>query len=149
MRGGRVSRVAVALAALVGLHACAGARHSWEQDQTKKNEITARLSEIREWRREAGLSLEPHPQAVNQLLMSTIQQAKAVCPNGHAVTETCMDVCTLAEHICDNAEQICILADELGKDDAWAQEKCASAKASCREAKQRCCRTCSVSKAAW
>ena len=31
------------------------------------------------------------------------------------------------------------IADDLGKDDDYAQEKCTSAKASCREAKQRCC----------
>jgi hypothetical protein len=55
------------------------------------------------------------------------------------VPETCNDVCSLADAICDNAEQICILADELGKQDTWAQGKCASAKASCRDAKKKCC----------
>ena len=50
----------------------------------------------------------------------------------------CADVCELGGAICENAEDICAIATELG-DDAWAKDKCDSAKASCREAQERCC----------
>jgi hypothetical protein len=50
----------------------------------------------------------------------------------------CTDVCELGTAICDNAEDICAIAAELG-DDAWARDKCDSAKASCREAQEGCC----------
>ena len=62
-----------------------------------------------------------------------------MCADDHKVPTTCDDVCSLADAICDNAEAICTIADELGKDDDFAQDKCTSAKASCREAKQKCC----------
>ena len=53
-------------------------------------------------------------------------------------TNTCNDVCTIAENICENAAAICRISDEL-ENDRWADEKCASAKASCKEAKETCC----------
>jgi hypothetical protein len=62
-----------------------------------------------------------------------------VCSEGHKVPPSCDDVCNLADAICDNAEAICTIAGELGKDDDFAQDKCSSAKGSCREAKQKCC----------
>jgi hypothetical protein len=108
----------------------------------KDNEITALWTQIRDWRREAHMELEPTRQNIFQWRDRSIPEAKNVCPEAHPVPPTCNDVCSLAENICDNAEAICILADELGKDDEYAQGKCANAKASCREAKQRCC-TCS------
>ena len=101
--------------------------------------ITALWTQIRDWRREAHMDLEPTRQTVFQWGGRTVQEAKAVCADNHPVPETCNDVCNLADAICDNAETICNIAAELGKDDDYAQEKCANAKASCREAKQRCC----------
>jgi hypothetical protein len=103
------------------------------------NEILSLWTQIREWRREAGLALEPRVEWVMQTKGKTVQQARRVCAEGDPIPETCHDICNLGDAICDNAERICELADELGKDNAWAQDKCASAKASCREAKQRCC----------
>lgn len=50
----------------------------------------------------------------------------------------CADVCRLAGSICDNATRICHLADELGGD-AWAEERCEAASASCVRADARCC----------
>ena len=47
----------------------------------------------------------------------------------------------------DDAETICNLADDLGEERHWAQDKCSSAKASCRDAKKKCC-GCSESKPA-
>jgi hypothetical protein len=140
------SLAAVIVAGMLAL-ACGGVQRSGGEG--KRNDITALSAQIREWRREAGMPLDPHPQMVAQFVSLSLKQAKAMCPKGQQVTDACSDVCTLAEHICDNAEQICILADELGTADRWAQDKCASAKASCREAKQRCCAKCSVAKASW
>ncbi|HEX5058394.1 MAG TPA: hypothetical protein VFV99_03495 [Kofleriaceae bacterium] len=105
----------------------------------KQDEITALWIQIRDWRREAGLPVDPRREDVISIGPLTIDQAKHVCPDSHPVPPSCGDVCSLAENICDNAESICNLADELGKDDKWAQDKCSNAKASCRDAKKRCC----------
>lgn len=111
----------------------------WEKRQQKMNVITNLWTQIRGWRREAGLGLDPMPATLNQIQNQTVKEAERVCAEGHAEPKQCADVCSLATAICDNAETICSIADELGKDDAFAQEKCSSAKASCKEAKQRCC----------
>lgn len=104
-----------------------------------RNEITALSTQIRDWRREAKLPVEPRHEDVMGVVSMTVEQARHVCPDSHPVPPSCGDVCSLADAICDNAETICNLADELGKDDKWAQDKCDSAKASCRDAKKRCC----------
>jgi len=104
----------------------------------KENEITALWTQIRQFRRDAGMDVEPSPILISAPPKS-VSDAKRVCPDNHKVPTTCNDICSLAENICDNAEAICGLADELGKQDDFAQGKCTSAKASCREAKQRCC----------
>ena len=103
------------------------------------DEITALWTQIREWRKEAHMPLDPFQQDVIQMANRPAKEARLTCPDHHAVPKTCNDVCNLADDICDNAERICDLADQLGKQDDWAQGKCASAKASCREAKQKCC----------
>ena len=123
--------------------ACGGQR---APRSPKVDEITALWTQIRQWRREAKLPVEPRHEDVNMMYDMPMQKAERVCTDGHAEPPTCGDVCSLADAICDNAEQICILADDLGKDDKWAQEKCASAKASCRDAKKKCCE-CSAPKA--
>ena len=92
--------------------------------------------QIRDFRRQAGMPLDPPDPLERQFRNVPPAQAKASCSEPEA--PTCSDICVLANHICDNAETICKIADELGKDDP-AQEKCTSAKASCREATQRCC----------
>lgn len=103
------------------------------------NEITALWTQIRDWRREAHMDLDPTPQSVFEMRKRTAKEVSRVCPENHQVPQTCNDVCNLADAICDNAERICDLADQLGKADFYAQDKCASAKASCHEAKRRCC----------
>jgi hypothetical protein len=85
------------------------------------------------------MDLDPPAQLLQMTRGKSVREAARSCPADHAVPTVCNDVCSLAENICDNAERICTLADELGKDDDFAQQKCTSAKASCREAKQRCC----------
>ena len=97
----------------------------------RQNQITALWTQIRQWRHEAGMDLEPSPILISQPPAS-VSDAKRVCPDNHQVPKSCTDICSIADAICD-------LADQLGKQDEFAQGKCTSAKASCREAKQRCC----------
>jgi hypothetical protein len=143
VRGGGVALVALC-AALAGaaLGGACSQTHTvpaWQRDQPRKNEITALWTQIREWRREAGMDVEPTKQLVleaRRMSASSVHHAK-LCPN-RPPPAACDDVCGLADAICENAESICALADELQPDD-WSKDKCDSAKASCREAKQRCC----------
>jgi hypothetical protein len=97
---------------------------------------TALWTQIRDWRREAGMRVDPSPESLIEWRARTVKEAQRVCPDTHPITKTCEDICSLAEAICD-------IADKLGRDDHQAQEKCTSAKASCKEAKQRCCTKCS------
>jgi hypothetical protein len=105
----------------------------------RRQEILNLWTQIRGWRHDAHMDLEPAQAMQFASRGHSVDEAKKVCPDGHKVPSVCGDVCNLGDDICDNAERICTLADELGKDDQEAQEKCTSAKASCREAKQRCC----------
>ena len=111
-----------------------------------RNDITALWTQIRGFRKEAGMDLDPLPANEIAVARMSVSQAKRVCPEGHPVPNTCSEVCSLAEAICDNADAICGLADDLakllGRADKYAQDKCTNAKASCHEAKQRCCETC-------
>ncbi len=126
--------------AVVAFGACGGdAPRSNDVLFAKRNDITALWTQIRTWRHEAHMDLDPSPQTMNQLVNRTVKYAETVCAENHKVPKACDDVCNLSDAICDNAEAICKIADELGKDDDYAQEKCTSAKASCREAKQKCC----------
>ncbi len=125
---------AVMLASIVVAMACSRRPPA---KSPKLDEITALWTQIREWRREAGLPVDPRHEDVISIAPVSLKAAEAVCAVGHAVPETCSEVCSLADAICDNAEQICILANDLG--DQWSRDKCNNAKASCRDAKQRCC----------
>ena len=103
------------------------------------DEILERDNEIREFRRELGLQGDPSRSDREVWMVRPLSKARAVCPT-HAYPQTpkCKDVCNLADHICENADAICDLADEL-KSNQWARDKCASAKASCKDGKKRCC----------
>ena len=137
----------VAIATLVGLLAgmAIGAcvKHEpgpgWQRGYEKRNEITALWTQIREWRQEAGMDLEPAPKTILQVENRTAKKIarERLCP-AKPPPPACDDVCGLSEAICENSESICGIAAELAPDD-WAEQKCNSAKASCREAKQRCC----------
>ena len=109
------------------------------QPVDKRQEILTLWTQIRQWRHEHQWDLEPPSTLISYARNQSVRDARNVCPDGTRVPATCGDVCTLGDDICDNAERICTLADELGKDDQFAQEKCSSAKASCREGRQRCC----------
>jgi len=135
----RATTLGAILALAVGVAAsCASSQRPVD---TRRNEITALWTQIRDWRREAGLDVEPRREDVIQMSNTPMKSVEPVCSADHSVPTTCGDVCSLADAICDNAEQICILADELK--DQWSADKCANAKASCREAKRNCCKKCS------
>lgn len=136
---------AIVAVLVVALAACGGAQRPLGPDP-RDNEITALWAQIRDWRREAHMQLDPAPPNVFLFGTKTVPEAEGVCPENHRVPSTCNDVCNLADDICDNAERICDLANQLGKADDYAQQKCASAKASCHEAKEKCCH-CSASPA--
>jgi hypothetical protein len=120
--------------------ACGGGTRYTIDDRLKaEDRITTLWSQIRDFRRDAKMSLDPPRSFIFQFQGHSVQEAAHVCKAGEASPPRCDDACSIADNICDNAETICTLADELGKDDEYAQGKCASAKASCREAKQRCC----------
>lgn len=136
--------------ALVGLMisivvACAARQPSDNYDprRVKMDQVIALWTQIRDWRREAGMKVDPSADAILELRGRPPKEARRVCPDTHPITKTCEDVCSLADAICDNAEAICDIANQLGKDDLQAQEKCRSATASCKEAKERCCSKCS------
>jgi hypothetical protein len=135
----RTATLGAVLSTAIAIAAACGGRQVVSGNDPRKQDITALWTQIRDWRREAKLPVDPRPQDVFQVAPLTVDKAKQVCPDSHPVPPSCGDVCSLAEAICDNAEQICILADDLGKQDKWAQDKCDSAKASCRDAKKRCC----------
>jgi len=124
--------------ALIVVNACGGQQHP-QPNEVKRNEILGYWMQIRDWRHEAHMDLEPSPLTLNQIRFKTVKDAEKVCVENHKVPEKCGDICLLATDICDNAESICTIADELGKDDDFAQGKCTDAKASCHEAKQKCC----------
>jgi len=130
--------LAIALVAMIVAFACGGPQKP-DHSVDKRNEITGLWMQIRDWRHEAKMDLEPSPSTLNQIRFKSVKDAERVCVDNHKVPETCSEVCLLAGDICDNAEAICNIADELGKDDDYAQGKCIDAKASCREAKQKCC----------
>lgn len=140
-RGAAVVVAALAVGAASGwLLACGGAAapRAWPDQQGRRNEITVLWAQIREWRREAGMHVEPDAAQVMAMSRMSVSSAARTCVPPSAPRGACGDVCSLGDAICDNAESICSIADELA--DAWAREKCDSAKASCREARERCCR---------
>jgi hypothetical protein len=103
-----------------------------------KQEIAALWMQIRDWRLEMGLRVEPDTTAIPAVRRQPVQKLR-VCPeHPNPETATCRDTCNIADAICDNAERICDIAGQLDGD-AWAAEKCESAKASCKEATERCC----------
>jgi hypothetical protein len=125
---------------------CAGkgqAPSQFVRSDARKDEIKMLWGQIREWRAEIHLrGVEPTSHMIQRYLhvsMHDLRQELAnMCEQPTEPTDTCNDVCSIAENICENAEAICRIAGELDNDH-WADQKCASAKASCKEAKQRCC----------
>ena len=143
MNGARVYGATALIGLLLGVTACAasGPKYNYERIDQRKQEIAVLWGQIREWRQNAGLrgrGAVRVPRS-SQCRPSRCPRAKAICPDDtEPETQECKDVCSLAEAICENAESICRISVELGND-PWAQDKCSSSKASCKQAKQRCC----------
>jgi hypothetical protein len=53
-------------------------------------------------------------------------------------SDVCRQSCDLSDAICKASTKICTIAHELGND-AWANDRCASGKASCDTAHAKCC----------
>ncbi|MCG8425313.1 MAG: hypothetical protein MJE77_46125 [Proteobacteria bacterium] len=137
----------VAPALLVGLTgalvaiSCGGSQMpGYERIDQRKQEIAILWGQIRSWRQEAGLKgVEPKRVVIIEMNGKPMSSATRVCPEPiEPETSRCRDLCSLAGAICENAESICRIAGEL-IEDPWAHDKCSSAKASCKEAKQACC----------
>jgi hypothetical protein len=142
-----MSRLVIAAALLglvagVGLAACASQAPArvpgYEAMDSRKEEIRDLWMQIRSWR--VDLRMSPDPS--EDLLGQAASTARS-CPAEAPTAGTCGDTCNLKDAICDNAESICRIADELDGD-SWATDKCTSARASCKEAADRCC-TCARS----
>ena len=101
----------------------------------RKDEITELWMQIRDWRVDNGMSADPMEPVP---MSSAVPKLRKCSVDREPTTEVCQDTCNLKDAICDNAERICEIAGELG-DDPWANEKCKSGKASCREATEKCC----------
>lgn len=125
------------LAAAVAVGSCGGSipRSHYEHRDRRANEILALDIKIMDYRKELGLDPRPAPFLIQQAQRSKVMVTPAATPQSDS--ERCLDVCELSEYICKAAEDICRLSDELGEDD-WAESKCSSAKASCKEARKRC-----------
>lgn len=139
-RARRAMCASAALAIAVLASGC-GARDSasepsYEDVDEGRASIQELWQEIREWRVEGGM--EPHPQThVMRATESHSVSALRACPTAPQ-TGRCRDVCNLKDAICDNAERICRIARAIGND-PWSAQRCSGAKASCKEARERCC----------
>lgn len=125
--------------ALVVMQACGGPQKPNGGD-VDRGTIIALWTQIRDYRRQLHMELDPSPMTLNQIRFKNVKDAEKVCVETPKVPKVCDDVCGLSDAICDNAESICTIADKLGRDDDFAQTKCVDAKASCREATQKCCK---------
>jgi hypothetical protein len=131
----------IVMVMVMGLVGAGAGACATTQPTVSYEQIAMLWSQIRGWRQDAGLrGVEPPPRAILEMRGKTMAQATRVCPQRvQAQTQRCTDVCSLADAICENADRICRIADDLAGD-AWANGKCSSAKASCKEARQACCR---------
>ena len=67
----------------------------WERHAQKMNEITALWTQIRGFRADMGMPLDPSPATENQIQPIPPKDAGRVCAENHAVPKTCEDNCTL------------------------------------------------------
>lgn len=122
----------------LGLTACASRAPMMPtaELELRKKEVQDYWMQIREWRVDIGLAADPF---ARQGPGPAVPPNRGTCETTREPsTDSCQDVCNLKDAICDNAESICRIAKQL-EGDTWAQGKCKSARASCDEARQRCC----------
>jgi hypothetical protein len=134
----------LALAALAAAAGCAAAERPGGDAErygaldARKDDIRELWMQIRDWRVELAMPADPTPGDAATLAQAIGRLRRCRMPDAAPPEGTCGDVCNLKDAICDNAVSICRIAAELDGD-AWADGKCASAKASCKEATDRCC----------
>ncbi len=109
-----------------------------DSSDPRLREILDRDTEIRSWRRDLGLATDPTVEEREEWAKLPLARAQEVCTAPEPASSRCQDMCTLADHICENADEICRIAGDL-EGNAWADDKCAAAKSSCKDGKQRCC----------
>lgn len=122
----------------LGLVACASGPQAMPtaEVELRKKEVQDYWMQIRDWRVDIGLTADPMGR---QGPGPAVPPVRRKCETTREPsTDTCQDVCNLKDAICDNADSICRIARQL-EGDSWAQGKCKSARASCDEARQRCC----------
>lgn len=127
--------ITFALLAVTAACASPAPRSSFAPRDSKHDEILLYDQDIRRWRTELKLSLNPDEHKIRMFHHQPVQKPPEPVAN---IGEVCLDVCDLATRICEAQEHICKIAGELGPEDEWAAQKCDSAKASCKEAKDRC-----------
>lgn len=79
----------------------------------------------------------PGPTAQQLSTGITPPSADQTCKRSQS--DVCQSSCTLSDSICTNAKRICVLADDLGGNDAFANEKCARGSESCEKSRTKCC----------
>jgi hypothetical protein len=123
---------------VIGAAIAACAQQTIPPQPAAVQEITMLWGQIRQWRHEAKMEVEPA--AADVMAMRRGWPVGPTCRDSRP-SPACADICDPADAICDNAERICDLAGELADTQwaEWAKDKCASAKASCKEAANRCC----------
>jgi hypothetical protein len=105
----------------------------------RPDELRAQIAELdAAIERDLGAARVEQPDAAMAASMAATPRADARTTCEHVPSDRCEDVCKLSGSICDNAESICELAAQL-PGDAWAEERCGAAKASCQRASERCC----------
>jgi len=145
--------VLIGLGLAIAIAACASARQTAAPESAgaepsmartdvdpRKQDIIRLSDEIRQWRISSDMTAEPPVDLTQrpEYMQPPIKKIRQCPAQDEPPQDECADVCTLKDDICDNAERICDIADKLG-DDEWAREKCKSAKASCKEATDKCC----------
>jgi hypothetical protein len=106
-----------------------------ELDQAITTEL-ANLNLPRPAAASASVCTQP-PCDVQPLAVPVKPTTDPACKPGPS--DHCKDSCRFADSICDNAGKICEIAGQLGGNDAYANEKCGSGKASCDAAGAACC----------
>lgn len=119
------------------LVACASQSAQSPAIDPRKDEIQNEWQEIRDWRVKNGMTPDPDMRA--ERFFGSVPDIRKCTTEREPTTELCTDTCGLKDAICDNAEHICRIAEDLNGD-PWADGKCDSAKASCKEATAKCCK---------
>jgi hypothetical protein len=79
-----------------------------------------------------------HQQLGGSTVAPNVTTARMATTCERAQNDSCRQTCTLADSICEDATKICNLADQM-PGDAWAKDKCDSARATCTDSQKQCC----------